>query len=99
MIFTYIAVPATPVFDYYVDANHQITYLAVGGSHTLLTGEYGSGGETAGATVNSSTVELAYSEVFHEDFMNELRNRVGLRMRDQIILQDAMNKTIKEDAV
>lgn len=96
---TYIKVPATPVFDYYVDANHQIQYLAASGSRLLTAGEYGSAGQTSGTTVSSSTVELSYDSIFHDDFANELRGRLGLRLRDQLVMQDAMTKVQKEDSI
>ena len=96
---TYIAVPTTPVFDYYIDANHQIVYLAAAATHLLAASEYGSSGEVAGATVTSETVELVFDSTFHDDFLNELRGRLGLRMRDQLVMQDAMAKSQKEDSI
>lgn len=49
--------PATPIFDYYIDANGEIVPLAEGATHLLGAGEVGSAGQTSGTTVSSLTVE------------------------------------------
>jgi len=83
--FSYLKIPATPVYDYYLDANQNIVYLAVNATHVLTTGEIGSSGETAGQTVTSKTVELEWNTVFHAEFANELLEKVGINLKDDRI--------------
>ena len=80
--FTFMKKPATPVYDYYYDANANLIYLAVGASHTLTGGEVGSAGQTSG-TVTSNTVELEWNSLFHVEFCNEVLAKVGIALKDE----------------
>lgn len=81
--FVYMKVPATPVYDYYIDANLNQVYLTVGQSYTLTSGETGSAGQTSGQTVNSQTVELEWNNLSHVEFCNEILTRVGISLKDE----------------
>jgi hypothetical protein len=97
VVINYFRFPTTPLYDYYVDANDNVVYLAVGGSHTLTAGETGSSGGTSG-TVTSSTVELEYPIDLHAEFLNRLIGRLGLPKRDQLLLQSSTMEKQQEEA-
>lgn len=80
--FTYMKVPTTPVYDYYIDANANQVYLTQGQSHTLITGEIGSAGQGSGQTVTSLTVELQWNNLYHVEFCNEVLRKVGINLKD-----------------
>lgn len=90
----YIKKPTIPVFDYYIDADYQIQYLAASGSHALGTDEVGSAGQTSG-TVTSLTVELDIPEDLHFQFASYLLDKVGVRDRDTLLYQAAQNEKNK----
>ena len=93
---SYIAKPTIPVYDYYVDANYKIQYLAASATHLLTSGEYGSAGQTAGTTVTSLTVEMDIPEDSHMAFANYLITKVSMRDRDQLMYQAAENEKSKQ---
>lgn len=86
----YLKYPATPIFDYYVDANDVVQPLAAAATHTLTSGETGSAGQTSGTTVTSTTVELEWPVEFHWKYINLLLKRLGLTNDDQLKLQSTM---------
>ena len=91
----YIKKPTIPIYDYYVDANYNIVYLAVSASHTLTTGERGSAGQISGTNVSSLTVELDIPEETHFQFFNYLLDKIGIRDRDTLVYQAAQNEKNK----
>jgi hypothetical protein len=82
----YLKYPATPIFDYYIDAYDVEQYLAPSTSRALGVGETGSLGQTS-VTVNSLSVELEYPVDFHPEFVQGLVAKLGLPLRDQIVMQ------------
>jgi len=98
VIINYLRFPATPVFDYYIDANDNVVYLAVSSNHTLTTGETGSAGQTSGTIVYSATVELEFGADFHPEFVQRLVRRLGLPERDQVVLQQGMIDKQEQEA-
>jgi hypothetical protein len=84
--FTFYRIPATPIYDYYIDANANEIYLVVGASHTLGSGEIGSAGQTSGL-VTSTTVELDWDSLYHVAFCNEVLSRVGINLKDGMVEQ------------
>jgi hypothetical protein len=97
VIINYLRFPATPVFDYYINATDDVVYLAAAATHALTSGETGSVGQTTG-TVTSLTVELEYSVDFHSAFLNRLLGRLGLPQRDQALIQTAMMNKQEQEA-
>lgn len=92
----YIAKPTIPVYDYYVDANYKIQYLAASATRLLTAGEYGSAGQTSGTTVTSLTTELDIPEDSHMAFANYLLGKIAIRDRDQLMYQAAENEKSKQ---
>jgi hypothetical protein len=86
VIFYYYFRPATPAYDYYIDANFNEVYLASGSNYILKSGEIGSNGQTSG-TVHSNTNELEWDQVFHIEFCNEVLSRVGINLKDGMVEQ------------
>lgn len=86
--FTYLRLPKTPFYDYYIDSNDNIVYLPAGSSHLLSAGETGSMGQTVG-TVNSLTVEWEYDEMFHPEIVYRLLLKLGVNMREAALTQIA----------
>lgn len=93
--FVYLRLPVTPVYDYYFKADGQITYLPPGTSHLLASGEIGSAGQTAGATVVSKTVELEWPPDMHPDIANLIYKTMAGNLRDVFAYQDATQRQAK----
>lgn len=87
----YYRTPATPVFDYYIDAAAEIQYLAVGESYTLQAGETYSDGTTSG-TKNSISVELEWDDDNKLDILYMIASDAGLNLMRQDVTQYAMLK-------
>ena len=83
--FSFMRNPSIPIFDYYYDANYNLVYLAQGATHLLATGEIGSAGQSAGATVTSLTNELDWNPLYHVEFCNEILSKVGINLKDEQI--------------
>lgn len=89
---SYYRYPSTPFLDYYINATGYIQYLAAGATHTWSTGEIDSAKTThAGGDPDwsSLTVELEFPVDMHNDFLNELLSRVGIRLKEPQITQVA----------
>ena len=95
---SYYFYPDTPQLDYYIDINGIIQYLDEGDTHVWATGEIDSSGDahTIGDPDWASlTVELGYNSDMHNDFMNEILSRVGVRLGKQGVTQ--MAETWKQE--
>jgi hypothetical protein len=89
---SYLRYPATPFLDYYIDTNSIIQFLSAGETHTWATGEIDSAGTThtvGDADWSSLTVELEFVKDMHDDFMNEILSRVGVRLEKAAVTQMA----------
>jgi hypothetical protein len=84
--FTYLNRPATPIFDYYLDANQNMIYFPAGTNHTLATGETGSANQTSG-TINSLTVELSWNPDYHMDFFNAVLMKLAANLQNEQMKQ------------
>ncbi len=80
--FAYIRYPVTPVYDYYISAYDEIVYLEEGETHTLLTDEEGSEGQTTGTTVTSKSIELEWSDVNKLQIINLILDDIGINLRE-----------------
>jgi len=95
VIIHYIAKPATPIYDYYVDANYNVVALAASATKALGAGETGSLGQTS-TTVTSLTVELDIPAETHQLFADYLINKMALRDRDASLYQGNQNEIANE---
>jgi hypothetical protein len=89
---SYYRFPNTPVLDYYINTSGVIQFLSEGATHTWTTGETDSTGTvrtTGDPDWTSLTAELEYNEDMHEDFMNEILSRVGIRLHRPELAQYA----------
>ena len=80
---SYYRYPNDPFLDYYLDVNGVIQFLGAGVVHVWATGEIDSTGTArvlGQPNWTSLTVELEYNKDFHDDFMNEILSRVGIRL-------------------
>ncbi len=80
-MFEYLRTPTTPFYDYYIDANLNLVYLAEGSSHTLGAGEVGSAGQTSG-NVSSLTSEIEWDDDVHPKFISRLALSLGVNLRE-----------------
>ena len=92
VIIDYLAFPATPKFDYYIDTNDVVVPIEVADlHHHLLTGETGSAGQVGiaapGLEVATLMVELAWGNEYHFQFLNLLLKRLGLANENQLKFQ------------
>lgn len=87
--FVYRKLPINCYYDYYINAYGGHTYLEPNTTHTLLTGEEGSEGQTAGQTVTSKSVELEWQPVDILDICSKVLALQGVNLRDGMILQYA----------
>ncbi len=92
----YFRLPATPVFDYYITAAGQITYLEVGASHVLTAGETGSAGQTSG-TVSSLSVELEWHDDEKADIIMIMARRIGVEVPNNSLYQFASQEQAKNE--
>ena len=95
---SYYRYPNTPFLDYYIDANGVRQFLGAGVTHTWVNNETDSDGDAhnAGdADWSSLTVELEFGEDMHNDFMNDILSRVGVRLKEQAVVQ--MAETWKQE--
>ena len=89
---SYYRYPNTPKLDYYIDTNSVIQFLSAGQTHVWATGEIDSTGTTrtlGQPNWSSQTVELEYNQDMHDDFMNDILSRVGVRLEKQAVVQMA----------
>jgi len=85
--FFFLKNPIKPVYDYYLNTYQVEVYLVPAATHVLTSGETGSSGETAGTTVTSTTVELEWGTLWHEEFCLEILKRVGINIKDEQLRQ------------
>jgi len=83
----YLKYPATPIFDYYIDANDNVVPMAVAATHALVASETGSAGQVTPVTVTSTTIELEWPAEYHWQYINLLLKRLGLANDDQLKTQ------------
>ena len=88
----YLRLPATPFYDYYIDANYNVQGLAVGATRVLTTGETGRSGEEADETVTSATVEMEWGDVDQIKILNRILAKLGVSMDEQLVAQYAQSK-------
>ena len=94
--FTYLTFPTQPVYDYYIDADDNVVYLAAGATGVSVPAGGTSSAGVAGPTnVNSATVELEFSEDYHYEFMINLLSAMGVRSQDSQALGFANNEEQK----
>lgn len=89
---SYYRYPNTPFLDYYVDTNGVRQFLSAGATHTWANSETdsaGTGHSLGDADWSSLTVELEIGEGMHNDFMNEILSRAGVRLEKQAVIQMA----------
>lgn len=78
--------PATPIFDFYIDAEGNIKYLAVGANYTLQAGEVGSAGQTSGSVASLSS-ELEWDDVEKIDIVWLCLKQAGINLSRQDLYQ------------
>ena len=79
-----------PVFDYYIDSNYTVQYLTNGETHTLTTGETGSGGESAPTEVTGASVELEWGDNDKINIISLILEKLGVSLQAPDITQYAM---------
>lgn len=93
---TYVKLPSTPVYDYYIDGNRNKIFLAEGDSHVLSGSEVGSAGQVAPTEVTSLTNEFDYGQEFYPMITEYLLSKLATRTKDQLLLQVAENEQAKD---
>lgn len=89
---SYYRYPLQPVCDYYIDADGVLQFLGQGETHVWQNGEIDSDGDARVAgdpDWDSRTQELEFNEDFHENFIQELLVRVGIRLNERDVMQYA----------
>jgi hypothetical protein len=83
---SYIRIPVTPIYDYYMDQYGTEVCMAASTTHALGTGEIGSLGQTSG-TVSSLTVELEWDDYVHPQIAIRILEKLGVSLRESDIIQ------------
>jgi len=97
---SYLRKPTTPIFDYYYDAQYKVQYLTEGQSaYTLLTGEVGSGGETAGTEVTSTSIDLEWNDFDIVNIISLILEKVAVSLSAPDIAQYAMGLEQKQNVM
>lgn len=94
---SYLRLPTTPVYDYYIDVNDKTVFMPAGTTHTLVSGEYYSDGTgyvtpPAPPTPNpniktSKTVDLEWGEMEQYDIVSIMLSMMGVNLRDITTVQ------------
>lgn len=97
---SYLRKPTTPIFDYYYDSQYTVQYLTEGQSaYTLLTGEVGSGGETAGTAVTSTSIDLEWNDFDVVNIISLILEKVAISLSAPEIAQYAMGLEQKQNVI
>lgn len=91
----YYRYPNAPSISYYVDADGNVIPLAEGVTYMLQSGEIGSGGETAGNNIVSTTVEHQWGEECAIELGYIIAKNLGVNVSRADVFQ-ASDKIIKE---
>lgn len=98
--FSYIKIPANPVFDYYSDSNDRVVYMAAGATGVSIpSGATYSDGTAGPTTKNSTSVEWAYDTTYHNRIYSEMLRALSNRLKDQNTAQYSEMKKNKEDSI
>lgn len=98
--FSYLREPATPIFDYYIDANYTVQYLTEGQSeYPLKTGEVGSSGETADTEVTSTSIDLEWENSDVVNIISIILEKLGTKLSAVDITQYAMSLEQKQNVM
>jgi len=83
VILDYYRYPTPEYFDYYVDANGNITYLTDGqASYTLQAGEVARDGTTAGGSVTSASVDSEWGDDDALEILDMIVSDVSIALSD-----------------
>jgi hypothetical protein len=92
----YLSKPTTPFFDYYIDTDYSIKYLAVGATgYILQPGQTYRTGLTSGA-ISSQSVELMWSDYDKIKIVHLILGYLGVQMDLQGAYQHAGVKEQKD---
>ena len=95
---TYVKLPSTPIYDYYIDGNRNKIFMTEGSSHVLSGSEVGSAGQIAPTEVSSLTIEFDYGQEFYPMIAEYLLSSLGVRTKNQLVFQSAENEQAKDRA-
>ena len=87
---SYYSFPVTPYCDYYIDVNGVMQFLAAAEVHVWANGEIESDGDlhnVGDPNYTSLTVELAYNEDLHMEFLWNLLSVSGIKLEQPQIAQ------------
>lgn len=94
--FTYLKVPPTPFYDYYVVvATLEVVYLPPGTTFTASASELYQGTEDSG-TYTSQSVELVIADYLHGDFANMIVDLMSENLRSQFMKSMAVGREGKD---
>lgn len=92
VVMYYLKTPATPFFDYYLDATYNIKYLTQGQApYTLQAGEEYCDGTTSGAKTSVS-IELEWDDKDKIKILHRILAKMGVGMDEQLVAQYAISK-------
>lgn len=91
ILLTYYRYPADPYFDYYTDANGNITYLTDGqASYTLQAGEVSRDGSVAPAAVTSVSADLEWEDQDAMNILDMVMTDIAIAQSDQGVAQSSI---------
>jgi len=100
VVFVYLRKPRTPIFDYYYDAQYTVQYLTEDQTaYTLLTGEVGSAGQTAGTAVTSASKDLEWNDFDIVNIISLILEKVAISLSAPDIAQYAMSLEQKQNVI
>ena len=90
-VLDYYRNPLSAYYDYYTDADGNITYLTDGqAAYTLLTGEVARDGSVAGAAVTSASVDLEWRDKDAMNILDMVMTDIGIAMSDEGVTQGSV---------
>lgn len=94
----YVAIPATPVLDYYIDTNGLYVYLAEGATGVSIpAGAVYSDGTVGPSTEDSLTVDFEWHSDQVPMIISEILQKAGLILSEQVAIEYGMARETKEE--
>lgn len=87
---TYIKKLTTPKYGYYINSFGEPVFMAASSSHTLSGTEEGENGEVAPVIVNSTTIDLVFTEDVIPTIIYKLLIKGGLRIEQAEVVKFEM---------
>ncbi len=97
----YLKQPIQPFLDYYVDSSYNKTFLSVGESYTMVSGDTFPLGTSPGIgnSYASQTKEMEWRNFDRPSILYMILQKIGVAITDQMITEYSMQEAAKNDTI